>query len=257
MSEWLSWTAQEWQAFGTVGTFIVALSAALAAFWQVDEARKLRREQSQPNVVVYFELSRGSTMHLDLVVRNLGQTVARDVRIDFTPELESTLDDSRTERGSAPFLKEGIPTLPPNMEYRMLFEDGPARFSRDDLPKRYRALVTFSAHYSKPKPEAYILDLSTFYGYDWITTYGEHDSAKALKDIANTAKRWTAHLNGIRIYSVDEVEMVRRREDEREERRLASKDEKEAASPTAAVESAESGWVLDLPPTEHTEDDAH
>jgi hypothetical protein len=211
MDGWLGWSAEEWSALGSllaaggaVATFVVAMIAALAAFRQVREARILREEQARPHVVVYFEPSQASTMHLDLVVENVGHTAARDVCVRFEPPLVSTMDNAEFARADPYFLREGIPTLPPGIAYRMLFESGPERFQRDDLPRRYVATVSFADRRGERESDKYVLDLDTFYGYEALTIYGEHHTAKALREIAQSLKRWTTHGNGVKIYAVDE-----------------------------------------------------
>ena len=163
MSFYDDWKAAEWSAFGQVGTFAVALLAAIFAILQIRQARRLREEEAQPNVVVYFELNPASSMHLDLVVRNLGQTVAHDVTFAFKPKLEAAMANPYGyTTGDAHFLREGIPALPPAMEYRMLFESGPERTQRDDLPKKYEATVRYRDRRRKKIEEQYILDLRHF-----------------------------------------------------------------------------------------------
>jgi hypothetical protein len=222
------WSTEEWSALASligavasVGTLVVAVVAVLAAFRQVKEARILREEQAQPYVVVYFEPSRASSIHFDLVVRNIGQTAAQDVSIAFEPALASTLDDDELKRAEANFLQHGIPMLPPNMEYRMLFDDGPKRYDRHDLPRRYTATVGFQARHKERQREidSFVLDIDTFFGYEMLTIYGEHHSAKALREIASIMKRWSAHsTSGIKAYVVDEDAWQARRVEDRQRR---------------------------------------
>lgn len=42
------------------------------------------------------------------------------------------------------------------------------------------------------------------YGLQSAEELGVHDAAKALKRIADRLERWSAHFNGLRVYSVDE-----------------------------------------------------
>src|SRR4051812_14441218 len=69
------YTPEQWSAFGTMLTAVVAIAAAGVAWAQVSHARRIRDEQAQPNVVIDFEESALRT-HLDLVIKNIGQTVA-------------------------------------------------------------------------------------------------------------------------------------------------------------------------------------
>jgi hypothetical protein len=237
------WTAAEWAAFGQVGTFAVALIAAVFALMQIRQARKLREEQAQPNVVAYVEFNRASSMHLDLVVRNLGQTVAHDVTFAFEPKLQAAMvNPYGYAAADAHFLRDGIPALPPGMEYRMLFESGPERKQRDDLPKKYEATVRCFDRRRKPIEERYILDLDSFYGYSQMTVKGPHEIAKAAEKIATMAQRWTAHTSGIKVYGVDEAAHQRRLK--------AQYEANHAGAVQAQVESSDSDFIADLPTSE-------
>lgn len=235
---WLGWTLDQWGTVGTVagaGAAVVTTGiAALAArfgFNQVKEARDLREEQAQPYVVAYFEISRASTMYIDLVVRNVGHTLARDVRISLDPALESTLDERGFKMADVYFLTKGVPALPPAMEYRMLFESGPELDKRKDLPRQYSATVSFRTERGRECRLDYILDLDTFYGYETLAVYGDHDSAVALRDISKTVKSWTG-WNGMRVYTRNEDALIR----ERAQRHQARKSEPTSAKPALGPE---------------------
>ena len=63
----------------------IALAAAIFAFNQVQEARRTRERQTQPNVVAFADLHPGESDWLDVIVKNFGQTAAYRVRLDFDP----------------------------------------------------------------------------------------------------------------------------------------------------------------------------
>jgi hypothetical protein len=67
-------------AGGAAGTFVVAVLAARAAFRQVREARTLREEQARPFVVVDFTLNPTTNFFFDIVVKNIGATLASNVK---------------------------------------------------------------------------------------------------------------------------------------------------------------------------------
>jgi PHD/YefM family antitoxin component YafN of YafNO toxin-antitoxin module len=240
------WKAAEWAAFGQVGTFVVALLAAGFAVVQIRQARGLREDVARPDVVVYFELNRASSMHLDLVVRNLGQTVAHDVTFEFKPKLRAAMANPYGYTAEdAHFLRDGIPALPPGMEYRMLFDSGPERFERNDLPKAYEATVKFKDRRRKPIEETYILDLHSFYGYSQTTVKGPHEIAKAVEKLATQAERWTTHNNGLRVYGIDDADYQRRLEEINQARQAEAAQHAEERQ--AQVESSHSAFVVDLP----------
>jgi hypothetical protein len=81
---WLEWwTVERVVALATTGQLLVLVAAALYARAQVREARELRRDEARPYVVVDLEPDRPPFMNL--VVANLGRTMARNVRIETDP----------------------------------------------------------------------------------------------------------------------------------------------------------------------------
>src|SRR5215212_6753722 len=102
MWSWLAGlTSENWQAIGSIGTLVVVVFAAAYARNQVREARRIRLEQSQPQVVVDLE---AHSLLIELVIHNTGPTTARNVCFALDPALESTLD----ERGKTKVLSSNI-----------------------------------------------------------------------------------------------------------------------------------------------------
>jgi hypothetical protein len=190
-------------------TLVIAAFAVLAAFRQAGEARRLREQQAAPYVVVDVEGSKASTIFLDLYVKNIGRTVARNVRVSFDPPLQSTLDGTFV-RATAGFLAHPIPAMPPGREYRMMFERGPDLY-KSELPRAYAATVMFDG-VSGPQCLTYEINLDLFFEYQSINVYGVHDVATNLRDIQREMKRWTTpgRLHGILVHTLDERDEQRR-----------------------------------------------
>ena len=134
--------ADELTAGGTVGTCVVAFLAAIVAYQQLREARRLRVAQAQPYVVVDVEPSVVSRRILNLVIRNTGQTLARDVTIRFDPPLRSTLDAEGFPPAKFRALLNGIPVLPPGREYQIMLDSSVDRYQAE-FPDRYTVIVSF------------------------------------------------------------------------------------------------------------------
>lgn len=179
-------------ALASVGTLCVAMAAALIARGQLEHARILREEQARPFVIVDFEPTRAGDMrYMDLVIRNTGGTLARDVNVVFDPPIVSTLDPKGEESdhlatalARTSLLQGGIPTLPPGREYRMLFDDMADRFERKDLPRRYEVTVSMRSERKIEPTLTQILDLDVYYGYMNVHEYGLHHIAKSLRALA-------------------------------------------------------------------------
>jgi hypothetical protein len=183
----------------------VLIIAAVIAFRQVSEARRLREEQAKPYVVVSLETGKSSPFMLYLVIRNLGTTAARDVRITFDPPLRSSLDwpgDNRIAEWSA--IARGIPTLVPSQSMRTLLDSLISRYTRDSGTSAdvVRATVAYSSERSKPGQSltyVYDLDFNVFFGSHFTTQKNLGDLVKVVEGIQKTLQAWTAD-DGARVY---------------------------------------------------------
>jgi hypothetical protein len=189
-AEWVGlsgYTPEQWSAFGTMLTAVVAIAAAVFAWQQVRHARQIRDEQAQPNVIIDFEES-ASSIHLDLVIKNIGQTVAYDVRVVFNPPIATTEIGDRFPLGEASLITKGIPTMPPGRTWRAMFDNMPQRFERKDLPRTYDVQITYRDSRGKEYSLPYRLDLGIYYDIWKLTRYGTHDIAKSMREINRTLK---------------------------------------------------------------------
>jgi len=146
LMEWLVSMAsrlspEEWQALAAVVTVFLALIAALVAFVQVRDARRLREEQAAPYVVVTLENADVGMGSLDLVVKNIGSTPAFDVSVSIDPPMERALDAPGYPFMGARPLREPIKLLAPGQEIRLWFDQTSER-SGKDLPNLFEATVT-------------------------------------------------------------------------------------------------------------------
>ncbi|MFC9289160.1 hypothetical protein [Streptomyces sp. NPDC057052] len=190
-----AWTPEDWSAAATVATALftvatvaIALAAALYAKQQVDLARQLREEQAQPFVVVDFADNPAMRKGIDFVVENMGQTLARNVKIVVDPPFASTLDDAGYPLKDSALITQGIPSLPPRKRIAALFDTAPQRHGAG-LPMKYTATVHFEdARGKKQEPLTYVLDLSIRYSLLSATEYGLSDAAEALRNISATLK---------------------------------------------------------------------
>ena len=240
MWHWLvGLTSENWQAIGAVGTLAVAVVAAGYARSQVSEARSIRLEQSQPQVIVDIE---AHSMLLELVIKNTGPTTARDVKVTFHPGLASTIiEQGRTKMLTSAILTRGIASMPPGKSYRLLFENAPARYKRTDLPRSYEATATYTDTRKRKYRETYILDLDALYGYNTISVYGIHDAAKALREMQSNLEKWREFSGGLKVVVRDgdkrdqEEQTYFRRmvEEERMERRRLERERRMQAGPTS------------------------
>lgn len=210
-----AWTSSDWSAFGTCATVLVALIAAGYARNTVEEARRLRREQAQPYVAVYMEQSPASATIIDLVIKNFGTTVAKDVRICITPAPQRGAEPG--EEPESLGLPEVIPDLVPGQEWRTLWDSSHTHFEQG-LPDRYEAVINFrDSQNHQLEPTRATLDWGAHKGRYYVEVLGVHQIAKSLRELNSTTKKWTEKgSGGLAVWPHD----VRARD----ERRIATRD---------------------------------
>lgn len=130
--------------------------------------------------------------------------MAKDVRIKFDPPLRSALfmrqaDDY--DLNSLQMFREGIPAMPPGKTYTALFDRLSDRIG-SDLPRTYKASVHFFDTRGRKQSLDYLLDLNLYMGLRYLDVRKLHHGVKALEEIQQTLKRWTAHFDGLRVYQL-------------------------------------------------------
>jgi hypothetical protein len=168
---------------------LVLVAAAIFAWRQVKEARELREEQNRPFVVADFDVEGGYLVYFQ--VENMGTSLARDVRIEINPPLESA---SKIDISKLKMLNEGIATLAPGKKYRTFFDMSFRRNEeRPDLPMNYKARVSYSDEKRKRTfNEALNLDLDQYMHINTITQHGLHDIHEQLERLRKILEKWTS-----------------------------------------------------------------
>ncbi len=183
-----AFTANEWTAIASWVTAVVAAVGLAFAGRQVLELRKTREEQARPLVYVDVQPSQAWGNFLNLVVENVGSTLARDVTIEFDKALESS--QSSVDFADTVLLREGIATLPPGRGVHTFFDASHKRIE-SELPMRYEATVRCKDARGRAQvPLRYVIDLKYLYGRTEINEYGVHHVAKALQEIEKSVKKW-------------------------------------------------------------------
>jgi hypothetical protein len=183
---------------------LVLIGAAIVAWHQVREARRLREERNRPFVVVDFDRQEGSRAIL-LTISNIGTSLARDVRFEFTPELESTW--SYVPFSELKMFRDGIATLAPQKMIQTIFDIAPQRFDRrHELPDVYEARVNYKDERAQRSfEETMHLDLGIYWNLTHVERRGIHDMHERLKDIREEMKKWTATGGGLLRVSPDDM----------------------------------------------------
>ncbi len=183
VTAWAAIDVAELAAWSTAAQAALVFVALVVAWVQLKDARDDRNARDRPFVVVEFDGERNHE-EVDIVVRNIGATIARDIRIRFDPPLKTSLDDTGYGAAHMKAFSEGIPALTPGQSLRALFDTGPARFD-SDLPAQYEASLSYSGDLRNAEPylETLSLDLDLLKSRLYVDRKTVHDVHRELKAI--------------------------------------------------------------------------
>ncbi|MGY1660772.1 hypothetical protein ACI78Q_06045 [Geodermatophilus sp. SYSU D00705] len=222
MLTWLpdisAWTPEDWSAFGTNITAVIAVLAGIVAWRQLREARRLRTEQAQPYVVCYAEVAPGHDTAVDIVIRNFGTTLARGITVTVTPPI---LRSGRPgEEPEEVHLPARLPALVPGQAWRTLWDLAPRRAkSSRPISGLHEVIVSYSDSHGKALPPTpSVLDWEDFGQRTMLVTHGVHEAATALRDLSRTVAGFKYRSSGglsVHMHDADEAERQEREDFER------------------------------------------
>lgn len=185
-SPWL-WTGDTWAGL----QFAVLVVAAIVAYRQVRETRRLRDDQTRPFVVVDVEPDDFIFM---IAVANLGPTMARDVRITIDPPLTSSIKGEELDR--VKMFREAIPSLAPGRRIRTILDSSISR-ERQEYPDIYTVRVRYTDDTGQRHfDDNQVIDLGLYWDTSEIRRKTIHNAVEQLEKLVTEAKKWTADLGG-------------------------------------------------------------
>jgi hypothetical protein len=166
---------------------LVFAATALFAWHQVREARRLREESNRPFVVMDFEPYESDAVILN--ISNVGNSLARNVRFKFTPQMESQiLDDFPRMK----MFREGIATLAPGKTILVLFDSAVER-QASALPDRHIAEISYQDQQLRRQfVEEVELDLGIYWDLATVARKDLHDVHARLEEIQRIFDGWTS-----------------------------------------------------------------
>jgi hypothetical protein len=160
-----------------------ASKQASANIKMAEEMELTRKLQNKPSLIAYFDNPR-STL-LDLVVKNIGYGIAKDVVLKISPPL---LDHNNRDISKLSLFKQGISFFPPNREFRQIIGFTTQYFNKDsNRPLEYDLTLSYRDIDGNQIPDHIVrLDLSV---YRDLPIHRESDIEKLTKEIANLASK--------------------------------------------------------------------
>lgn len=198
--------ADAWAAIGVWATLVVSGIAAVLVLRQVIEARRLREDQTRPFVIVDVAFR---SVLVELVVKNIGATAAKNVVVHFDTKIESKHDLGWLQ---SPLFATGMPLMAPGRTIRFFLDSFPARVEAG-LPMVITGAVTYdsphTARRSKPHTETFEIDLNV-YRQSLLTERGIPDLVKQVEDLRKELSKWTDGARGIQVAAIDKDRQSRR-----------------------------------------------
>lgn len=239
-----AWTPDDFSAAANLGTFALAAAALVIATRQLRQARDLRQEEAAPYIVLDVLRSVTSSWLFELVVENVGQTAASDVRIVIDPPLTSTLDGENFAVGHWSVLTDGVRTMAPGRRLTTLFDSGHQRHAAD-LPRRYEATVTYADSRGRPQdPQSFTLDLEPLYGAMYTEERGVHHLVKEVEKLRKAADKIAKQVGTVEVYDGLQRDAERREAHKEWQRRVRAFEERQGrplSEPDPDAPDAETG----------------
>lgn len=147
----------------------------------IEEMKEARDQESAPYVVPYIKIDQ----HMMFFgIKNIGKTVAKDIRINIEPELRSSLFGDKIKE--LPLIKKGLSSLPPGHELGTIFDVSHIYLNRADFPMSYLVKITYVGGIQKqPREYEQVLDLSV---YKDIIPGDQKKLGDVVKEIENLSK---------------------------------------------------------------------
>jgi hypothetical protein len=157
--------------------------------------KETRDQEIAPYVVVYFDSAYEKKI-IYLVVKNIGKSTARDVRIQFRPKL---ICDSGEDFSEFPIIKNGIASLSPNHEIRMFVDSTTAFFfERDHQPLTYDVKISFYGGLKDTqRVTEQVLDLTADKRLSNIAQRSGHDLINEVEKISRNIERISKELSAL------------------------------------------------------------
>lgn len=154
-----------------------------AAVRQTELQEQVQRDAAQPYIWVDFRLDSTQGELINLVLRNEGPTVASDVRISFTPPLQTAGVAGRLDSVQQ-LLRDGFQSMPPGREMIWSFAIGHVLFAEgSDAPMRYSVTIKANGPQGEVPPLSYVLDIEEFRNVSAPRHGTLNEVAKAIRSL--------------------------------------------------------------------------
>lgn len=191
---WLGLSATAWSgvaALATATAVLVALGGAVLVLRQISQARELAEDQARPYLVPILEESGADWKLIDFVVRNVGQTAARNLTMTFVPPYIRANEIEGYEFMTARFIGNTTPVLVPGGELRTFIDSAAdiVRLKKRDksnslVARPFTLTLRYQDRLGHEIEERFDMDVSLKMGTVRMEVHGIHHLAKSVRAMA-------------------------------------------------------------------------
>jgi hypothetical protein len=171
------------QLLSSLGTLVVAAGI----LYQGRQARNARNDQDRPQIIVDADYTGRFTTNI--VVRNIGHGVAKNITFGFSAPLESTSGQDITE---LPYLRHGINFMAPQTDLPAVW-DSYQNVVKNLRDKGLTDGITITSYYEDRQGERYETEWTInpllLEGSGYSDYKGYEDEVQALQDQARAMER--------------------------------------------------------------------
>ena len=171
------------QILSSLATFVVAAGI----LYQGRQARKARNDEDRPQIIVDADYTGRFTTNI--VVRNIGHGMARNITFEFSAPLESTSGYDITE---LPYFKNGINFMAPQTDLPAVW-DHYQNVVENLRAKGLTEGITITSHYEdrngEPYQTAWTINPLLLEGSGYSEYKGYEDEVQALEDQARALEK--------------------------------------------------------------------
>jgi hypothetical protein len=174
-----------WTAMGSIAT----VAAAVVAIWTLAAVRQDSRDRSRP--VMIAEIRAGVLSEIaELIVRNVGPSVARRVTFKFDPELP-ILEGAAADGLTTPYLQRRysrtVPTFGPGMVMHDVYQSANPPF--EPVPEDFTLTIDYYDAHDRHYTDSYELSV--------ITLHDHTRTESADNDLPNLQRRTTRAVEAV------------------------------------------------------------
>jgi hypothetical protein len=166
-------------------TAIVAISTLAYAFLTyllVRETIRLREVQAEPEIILYLNPSDDLPITYDLIVKNIGVSVAYNVRWEFDKN-SIFIKERGVDLNVLKFFTDKTDYFAPGQIYRTYFGLGSELF-RKPTPPGIRMKVSFNNRRGNHFGREYLIDPSIYSGRSFVKNSGKREISESIQNIS-------------------------------------------------------------------------